>query len=58
MEVIQILTPRDVKIINLLMSKNVFNQKNCQVTLQFDSEGELKIIERKDYLYNSRYENS
>jgi hypothetical protein len=58
MEIIQVLTDREVKLINILISRKVFSQKNCQINLQFDSEGELKTIERKDYLYNSRYENS
>ena len=56
MEILTLLTDREVKIINLLLSRKVFSQKNCQITLQFDAEGELKTIERKDYLYNSRHE--
>ncbi len=58
MEILQVLTEKEVRLINLLVSRKVLNQKNCQISLQFDSEGELKTIERKDYLYNSRYENS
>tara|TARA_R110000868_G_scaffold171040_1_gene406528 strand:+ start:782 stop:958 length:177 start_codon:yes stop_codon:yes gene_type:complete len=58
MEIVTVLTDKEVKIINLLKSRKVFDQKNCQITLQFDSEGELKTIERKDYLYNSRYQMS
>lgn len=55
MEILQVLSEKEVRIINLLANRNVFNQKNCQITLQFDSEGEIKTIERKDYLFNSRY---
>ena len=56
MEILHILGEKDIRFVNLLLSRNVHNQKNCQITLQFDSEGELKTIERKDYLYNSRHE--
>ncbi len=58
MEILQVLSEKEVRMINLLVSRKALNQKNCQITLQFDSEGELKTIERKDYLYNYRYENS
>jgi hypothetical protein len=38
-------------IFNLLVSKNVFNQKGAAITLHFDNFGKLKTITRADVLY-------
>ena len=39
------------EIFNLLLSKNVFNQKGAAITLNFDNQGVLKNITRADVLY-------
>ena len=41
---------------NLLVEKKVFEQKNSAVTLHFDSNGTLQVIQRADYLYSKKHE--
>ena len=41
---------------SLLLERNVFNQKNCAITLHFDSQGKLQVIQRADYLYSAKHE--
>lgn len=40
----------------LLIEKNVFSQKSAAITLNFDGQGSLQTIERRDYLFNRRFE--
>lgn len=39
----------------LLLEKKVFEQKNCTISLNFDSKGELATIERQDFLFSRRH---
>lgn len=41
---------------NTLIDKGVFNVKNGSITLHFDSEGELQLIQRADILFSKRFE--
>lgn len=43
-------------VICLLIEKGVFKQKSAAVTLNFDSNGSLQTIERRDFLFNRRFE--
>ncbi len=38
----------------LMIEKQVFEQKNATVSLDFDKFGVLKAIRRQDFLYTSR----
>lgn len=38
-----------------LLDSKVFEQKNACISLNFDNEGVIKTIERKDILYNARF---
>lgn len=40
----------------LLVERGVFDQKNCAVSLHFDSEGTLQTIQRADFLYSRKHE--
>lgn len=40
----------------LLISKGVFDTKNGSVTLNFDSNGQIKTIQRSDFLYSSKFD--
>lgn len=42
--------------ISILISKNVFEQKNCAVSLHFDNNGILQTIQRADFLFSRRHE--
>jgi len=44
---------RHYEIFNLLIEKNVFNQKGAAITLHFDNQGLIKTITRADVLYLS-----
>lgn len=41
---------------NLLVKKGVFDVKNGSVALHFDKNGELKIIQRADVLFDAKHE--
>jgi len=41
---------------SLLVEKKVFEQKNSAITLHFDSNGTLQVIQRADYLYSKKHE--
>lgn len=68
-EITIFLTPIDVEhfkefqkyydIFNLLIEKNVFNQKSAAITLHFDNKGLLRNIARADMLYSntSKFDN-
>lgn len=47
-------------IFNLLIEKNVFNQKSAAITLHFDNKGLLRNIARADMLYSntSKFDNT
>lgn len=40
----------------LLVDKQVFDQKNCAVTMHFDQFGTLQTIQRADFLYSRKHE--
>lgn len=40
----------------LLLKRDVFNQKNASVTLDFDNSGILSSVRRTDILYSKRHE--
>jgi len=39
-----------------MVERGVFETKNGSVTLNFDKDGVLQTIERKDYLYSKRHD--
>lgn len=41
--------------IAVLIKANVFEQKNATISLNFDSVGDLKSINRSDSLYSARH---
>lgn len=41
--------------ISLLIERDVFVQKNCEIALHFDHEGTLQAIKRHDVLYSRRH---
>lgn len=42
-------------VFDLLIKNGVFVQKSASVTLNFDHNGILQTIERKDQLYSARF---
>lgn len=40
----------------LLIEKGVFKQQSAAVTLNFDHKGVLQTVERRDFLFNRRFE--
>jgi hypothetical protein len=50
-----ILFQKHYDLFTLLLDKGIFDQKNCAVTLHFDSGGVLKTIQRNDYLYSRQH---
>ena len=38
-----------------LLTAGVFDQKNASIVLNFDNNGVLQVIERKDRLYSRRH---
>ena len=55
MDVINILTPQEAKNINILLDNGALKSKNCTVTVNFNSEGEIGSIEKKEVLYKLKY---
>lgn len=43
--------------ISLLIESGAFEQKNGTIALNFDNNGELKTIQRADFLYSARHKN-
>lgn len=43
-------------VICLLIEKGVFKQKSAAITLNFDGKGLLQNIERRDFLFNRRFD--
>lgn len=41
---------------SLLLDRGVFNQSNCAISLHFDKNGDLQVIQRADYLYSKKNE--
>lgn len=46
------------ELFSVLLEKGVFSQKNASVTLHFDKNGILQLIQRADYLYHRKHENN
>lgn len=44
------------ELFSLLLEKGVFHQKNGCIMLNFDQNGILQTIERKDYLWSKRFD--
>lgn len=44
------------ELFKLLVEQGVFDQKNANVMLNFDNDGNLGSIERHDILYSARHE--
>ena len=41
---------------SILLDANVFTQRNAAITLNFDNNGILQVVERKDRLYSRRHD--
>jgi hypothetical protein len=39
-----------------LIDSGALNQRNASVTLHFDNDGTLKVIQRADFLYSKKHE--
>lgn len=44
------------EVFNLMLEKKVFEQKKAAVTLHFDHNGTLQVIERADFLYSRKFD--
>lgn len=40
----------------VLLKSNVFEQRNCAISLHFDSSGILQTIQRADFLYSRKHD--
>jgi len=43
-------------VFSVLLDKDVFDQKNATVSLHFDHQGVLQVIQRADYLYSRKHD--
>lgn len=50
-----ILFQQHFELFSTLLAAGVFVQKNAQIVLNFDNNGVLQVIERKDRLYSRRH---
>lgn len=44
------------ELFNLLLEKGVFNIRNGSISLHFDQNGVLQVIQRADVLYSKKFE--
>lgn len=51
-----VLFQKHFELFKLLQDKGVFDQKNSAITLHFDSNGTLQVINRADFLYSRKHE--
>lgn len=47
---------KNYEVFKLLEERGVFDQKNSAITLHFDSNGVLQVINRADFLYSRKHE--
>lgn len=45
-------------IFSILIDREVFQQKNAAISLHFDNNGTLQTIQRADFLYSRKHEQS
>jgi len=58
MEIINLITPEEAEIINVLITRKALFMKNGSVTLNFDRDGKLQTIQRNDFLYSAKHDMS
>lgn len=51
-----VLFQKHYEVFKLLEERGVFNQKNSAITLHFDSNGVLQVINRADFLYSRKHD--
>ena len=56
MEIINLITPEEAEIINVLITRKALFMKNGSVTLNFDRDGKLQTIQRNDFLYSAKHD--
>lgn len=56
MEILQLLTDKEIQTINILLKSKALNQRNCTITLHYSNSGTLNIVERRDTLYSAKHE--
>ena len=57
MEIIQVLTEKEVEAINILVQTGSLKNRNCTITLHFSNSGTLNIVERRNTLFSAKHVN-